>query len=370
MITSYDDFPIHQTSEPIAHPASGDANHYDRYFFNGYSRDGSLFFAAAMGLYPNRHVMDASFSVIVKGEQINVHASARANNDRMLCTKIGPIEIQVLEPMRKHRILVDMKEHGVRADITYSATSLPYEEPPFLVRAGNRTTMQYTRLTQLGQWSGWIEVDGVRIEVEPQTVVGSRDRSWGIRGIGERVQQGAPLQAIPQFYWLWAPVCFESFGTVFDVNEYADGQRWHESGAMLVGDDTIRHAHNIDYKYHYEAGTRRSEKFEVTYTFSKETAHLVFEPITHFQMVGLGYLSAEWGHGNWKGELETGGERFQVPVETPMDMQHLHTQTLSHVTCTLSDGTQHKGIGILETLVLGAHSPSGFSGMTDGYTPH
>ena len=164
-------------------------------------------------------------------------------------------------------------------------------------------------------------------------------------------------------------MCFESFGTVFDVNEYADGQRWHESGAMLVGDDTIRHAHNIDYKYHYEAGTRRSEKFEVTYTFSKETAHLVFEPITHFQMVGLGYLSAEWGHGNWKGELETGGERFQVPVETPMDMQHLHTQTLSHVTCTLSDGTQHKGIGILETLVLGAHSPSGFSGMTDGYTP-
>jgi hypothetical protein len=177
------------------------------------------------------------------------------------------------------------------------------------------------------------------------------------------------LNAIPQFYWLWAPVCFETFGTVFDVNEYADGQRWHESGAMLVGDDTIRHAHRIDYKYHYEAGTRRSEKFEVTYTFSTETAHLEFTPITHFQMVGLGYLSADWGHGNWKGELETGGDRFLVPVETPMDIQHLHTQTLSHVTCTLSDGTKNKGIGILETLVLGAHSPSGFTGMVDGFTP-
>ena len=57
MLTSFDDYPIHQTAEPVAQPASGDRNVYDRYFFNGYSRDGDLFFAAALGLYPNRGVM-------------------------------------------------------------------------------------------------------------------------------------------------------------------------------------------------------------------------------------------------------------------------------------------------------------------------
>jgi len=65
VLSSFDDFPIHQTSRPIAQTGSTDINHYDRYFFNGYTKDTRLFFALAMGLYPNRHVADASFSVVI-----------------------------------------------------------------------------------------------------------------------------------------------------------------------------------------------------------------------------------------------------------------------------------------------------------------
>ena len=173
MITSFDDYPIHQTSEPIAHTESGDPGAYDRYFFNGYSRDGKTFFAAAMGLYPNRHVIDASFSVVRNGEQVNVHSSGRAPVDRMECNVVGPIKVEVVTPMKKHRITVDAPEHAIRADITFEASSLPYEEPPFLVRAGNRKAMSYTRLTQLGTWTGWIEVDGVRTELVSGDIVGS-----------------------------------------------------------------------------------------------------------------------------------------------------------------------------------------------------
>jgi hypothetical protein len=371
MITSYDDYPIHQTSEPIAHTDSGDPNHYDRYFFNGYSQDGSVFFAAAMGLYPNRHVMDASFSVVHKGEQVNVHSSARAPQDRALCTTVGPISINVVRPLQEHRLMVEAPEHGLRADLTYHASSMPYEEPPFLTRGGNRTTMRYTRLTQLGSWEGWLEIDGQRIVVGRDAFKGSRDRSWGVRGIGERIQTGAPLNQAPQFFWLWAPVCFDSFGTVFDVNEYEDGQRWHESGAMLVGSDTVKHAHSVDYRYRWEVGTRRSTGFELNYSFSGSSARLEFSPLVHFQMLGLGYLHPEWSHGVWKGENEVGGERFAVPVADPMLLHHLHTQTLCSVVCTLSDGTVHNGTGVLETLVLGAHQPSGFTGVIDGYSvPH
>jgi hypothetical protein len=367
MLSSFDDYPIHQTSEPIAHTASGDPNHYDRYFFNGYTKDGSLFFAAAMGLYPNRHIVDASFSVIKNNEQINVHASARAPLDRMACTTVGPIRIQVVTPLVEHHLTVDTPEHGLCAELTFTATSLPYEEAPFLVRNGNRTTMRYTRMTQLGSWSGWIEIDGVRTEISPNSVVGSRDRSWGIRGVGERAQAGAPMGAIPQFYWLWAPVCFDGFGVVFDVNEYSDGERWHESGALLESNDTIRHSHETTYAYTWEPGTRRATAFDLTYRLSSGPVQLHFEPIVHFQMLGLGYLHPEWGHGMWKGELAIGGERFTLPVEDPMLMHHLHVQTLSHVSCSLPDGSSHTGIGVLETLVLGAHEPSGFVGLNDGF---
>ena len=48
MLTKADDYPVHQTAEPIAH-AGTDRNFYDRYFFNGYSADGSVFFGTALG---------------------------------------------------------------------------------------------------------------------------------------------------------------------------------------------------------------------------------------------------------------------------------------------------------------------------------
>ena len=38
MLTPFDDFPIHQTPEPIAQTVSADPNHYDRYFFDGFDQ--------------------------------------------------------------------------------------------------------------------------------------------------------------------------------------------------------------------------------------------------------------------------------------------------------------------------------------------
>ena len=83
MLTGADDYPVHQTCEPIATLATTDRNFYDRYFFNGYSRDGGVFFAAALGQYPNRRVMDAAFNVVHRGRQYVVRASCRAGADRL-----------------------------------------------------------------------------------------------------------------------------------------------------------------------------------------------------------------------------------------------------------------------------------------------
>ena len=113
MLTSFDDYPIHAGSAPVNETGSSDPNHYDRYFFNGYRSDASLYFGVAMGLYPNRHVADASFSVIVNGqEQISIHASCRAHPDRAKANHVGPIQVNVLVPMKRHQIIVDSAEHG------------------------------------------------------------------------------------------------------------------------------------------------------------------------------------------------------------------------------------------------------------------
>lgn len=39
-VTAWDDFPVHQASEWIAHPATRDRNFYDRYYFNAFDTTG------------------------------------------------------------------------------------------------------------------------------------------------------------------------------------------------------------------------------------------------------------------------------------------------------------------------------------------
>src|SRR5439155_22514898 len=101
MLTKADDYPIHQTAEPVAY-AGTDRNFYDRYFFNGYARDGETFFGAAMGIYPHLNVIDASCCVVHEGRQHNVHASRCLRMER-LETHAGPIPIEVFAPLKRLR---------------------------------------------------------------------------------------------------------------------------------------------------------------------------------------------------------------------------------------------------------------------------
>ena len=377
VITAFDDYPIHQTSQPITVPASGDPNHYDRYFFNGYTADGSLYFGLGMGLYPNRSVHDASFSVVRGGQQISVHASGRAPMDRSQANVVGPIEVRIVEPLRVHRVLVDAPDQGLRADLTFTARTAVLQEPPFHMRAGVKVLFDYTRLTQMGRWQGWVEVDGERIEVDPADVLGSRDRSWGIRPCGERVTVPPPA-APPQFYWLWAPLNFPDFATHFDVNEYADGARWHEYGVHLPAlDDSSSGsstepevARSVDYDIAWGPGTRHATAFTLRLTSGDGgVSTIVLEPMLNFQMFGIGYGHPEWSHGLWKGEAAVGGTRFAVPVDNPSAPHHIHIQALCRAVHTAPDGTESVGCGILEQLVLGAHAPTGLHGVVDGYQP-
>ena len=357
MLNRLDDFPVHQTPEPIAHAATGDRNAYDRYFFNGYAGDGSVFFAVAFGVYPNRYVQDAHVSVVRDGVQANVHASRRAPLERTDLT-VGPIRIDVVEPMRRLRVTCGPNDSGVECDVTFVARTEAIEEPRFQQRAGTRIVMDYTRFTQFGRYEGWVSVDGERTDVTG--LVGSRDRSWGIRSVGER-DQGAPSLQLPQFFWLWAPMSFDDACLHFDVQEDADGRRWHRNGSvvpLLDGAPAVEELHTpeVDHRVHWRRGTRRSDA--ATIVIGPHEVEL--EPLLDFQMLGIGYFHPEWSHGTWKGEDVTAGDRWRLDELDPMALQHLHVQQL--VRCRWGDRV---GIGAFEQLVIGVHHPSGFHELLD-----
>ena len=339
MLTAYDDFPIHQAPVPVSVTATTDVNFYDRYFFNGYQRDGSSYFGVAMGLYPNRHVADAAFSMMIDGEQISVFTSQRAPADRRDATHLGPIRIDMLEPMRVLRVTVEAPDQGVCADLTFTARSVAVEEPHYWWRVGVRAIFDYTRFTQFGSWAGWIEVDGTRRDLAAATVWGSRDRSWGIRPTGESAPGGAPV-GVPQFYWLWAPVNFPSLSTHFDVNEDGDGRRWHEVGAIVRSDAAPEMMRTVDYRVEWRPGTRWAQRFEYDLIDHHDQVHTVrLRPRGEFQMSGLGYGHPEFGHGVWKGESIVAAERIPLPVAEACTRRNVHVQAVCDATYLAPDGS-------------------------------
>src|SRR5699024_5125659 len=146
-------------------------------------RTGDIFLVTGIGYYPNLGVKDA-FVLIRRGElQTAVQLSDAIDQDR-LNPHVNNYRIEVIEPLRKLRVVLDETE-GIAVDLTWEGLFDAVQEQPHVLRTGNRVTLDAQRFAQVGAWSGTIAVDGEEIAVDPARWIGTRDRSWGIRPTGE-----------------------------------------------------------------------------------------------------------------------------------------------------------------------------------------
>ena len=367
VLTRGDDFPIHQTSEPIAY-AGTDRNFYDRYFFNGYGMEGELFFAVAFGVYPHLNIADAAFCIVKDGVQTSLHASRWLGMERMDLA-CGPISIEVLEPLQKLKVTVDAPDRGLKAELVFEGRAFPIEEPRFVRRNGPRTFMDYTRLTQNGTWSGWVERDGKRRDVAG--FMGTRDRSWGIRPVGARdMQEGAP-PAPPQFFWIWSPCNFEQGSFFFHTNDDGAGEPWNRRAVWArngANAETHHETKDCSIAIDWKSGTRHAKGAVVRLKDPHGEREIILEPQYEFFMLGLGYGHPTWGHGANKGELAVEREDLKLADVDARAPPYLHVQAISKVTYRDGNGGEQIGRGVLEQLAIGPHAPSGFKQMLD-YAP-
>jgi hypothetical protein len=359
MITDFDDYPIHQTSNPVNQPAPSDRNFYDRYWFNGFDGEGEFVFEVGFGIYPNRRVMDAHFSVASGGRQHCFHASRRAPKQRSE-TRVGPLRIEVVEPMRIIRVCLDPNVTGIECDLTFHARSVPTQEPKNVMYDDGRLIMDTSRFTQLGSWEGSFVVGGARRELSHRETYGIRDRSWGVRPVGEP-EVGAPgkLTTEPGVYWVWAPVFFDDFCTQFQTFEDHDGNPTQLGGAVVPlfssldeiprdEEEGRREVASASHRIKWMTGTRLAESAEIELvTREGETHSIALEPMIRFQLLAIGYQHPEWGHGFWKGEEVIGSEFWRLDDLDLLDYKHIHT----HQICRARMGEQ-VGIGTLETIVI------------------
>ena len=140
-LSSWDDYPVHQAAEFIAHPATSDRNFYDRYYFNMHPCDDDWFAIFGFGQYPNLGVVDAFIDVRHGGSQHVVRSSAPLVDRGDI--SVGPFRVEVLEPLRRLRVIVEPTEHTWPWTSPGRATSPPWRSPASTLRSQGQGRLRH-----------------------------------------------------------------------------------------------------------------------------------------------------------------------------------------------------------------------------------
>ncbi len=379
MLSKFDDYAIHQTAEPLFRTASSDRFTYDRYWYNAHALDSSFYFGIALCRYPNLGIMDCSLSIVADGEQHAFHGSRRAP-DEPTDTTIGPFELKILEPMGRHQIIITANDTGIECDLTFTPKTSALEEGRQTLGNHRHVIMDATRLDQFGSWSGFIRYNGKEIKVEGATTFGLKDRSWGIRPVGDSYTGGAPLDMYQATHFMWLPIHWENECTLAGWFEDADAYQWHTDQGFLpvyknfdaipgvIDSQAQMWQGQVEYDLQLKKGTREAKagSFIMNDKSGKAMEISVEFTGTIHRMKGLGYQHPEWGHGKWQGELKIGSESWEVDSIDPLALEYLHQQQVVVAKRILPSGKTEIGHGVLEQMHIGPHRVLGFKDWFDG----
>lgn len=214
--------------------------------------------------------------------------------------KIGPLSIEIEEPLSRSRIVLAPCESDITLDLSFQARHLPIEEPRFTRRIGTRAFMGYTRLTQNVAWSRTINIGGAQIDIKADETFGTRDRSWGVRPVGASEPQPPQEGNLSQYFWLWNPCNFEDYVAFSHTNDDAFGRPWNRrAGTQKVGGELFEFE-DVEYDYQWVENTRRIKSVSALLKGDAGHATITLTTGPEFYMSGLGYTHPVWGHGRSK----------------------------------------------------------------------
>jgi hypothetical protein len=359
-----DEYPVHQVPLSMRHAGTSDRNFYDRCYFNAHDRTGEIFVVTGLGVYPNLGVIDAYATVRRGDHQVSVRMSDALGDDRMN-QSVGPYRIEVIEPLQRIRLVCDADDHGIGFDLTWEGSFPTIEEPQHVSRSGGRIILDAQRFAQVGTWSGVLRVDGDEVTVSPDRWVGTRDRSWGIRPVGEAEPPGrnaAEPIAGAGFFWMYTPLRFDEFALVVIVQEDGDGTRTLNGATRVWPVSHNRPPEQLGWpeiEVRYRSGTRFPDgaTFRMTERGGKPLT-LEIDALGHVALNnGPGYGDPSWNHGQWRGRGWI--ERSECDLTDDAVKGALTFGVVDHVGRARCDGSE--GWGLFEHACIGRHAPSGFA---------
>ena len=302
------------------------------------ARDGGIQIGFGLGKYTNRNVMDGYGAVSRGVEQLTVRASRSLASDPEW-TGVGPLHYEIVEPLRSVRFRLESSDtQPIAFDWLFEAVVPPFLEERTHLRQQYRVSSELVRYHQTGVASGWIELDGQRIEMTPDSWISTRDHSWGVRyDVGAAPPDLEPRPGIPAgigFMMIWCPALMERpDGTRYALHLHFT---WLKAPGFEQKRVTARVEHpdgseepivEISPELRFDPRNRRLLGGDLHCTMADGAQRQLRIEVLGDTGVHLGaglYFGLDGHHhGGWRGEEHVEGERV-ADCTTPEQARRLH----------------------------------------------
>lgn len=375
MLTGLDEMLSHQIVDTFSTTATSEQSWTEKIWSAIVRKDGGLGVDFGLGRYHNRGVMDGWGAVSRGSQQWTVRASRELRDDPTITT-VGPLTYEVIEPLRKVRYALARNDiQPIAYDITFTGEMPPFFEDRHKQRErdGFRVGSDVVRYHQCGVPSGWLELEGGRIEIRPEEWTEYRDHSWGIRlDVGAHNADVRPTADFGdakfgegEFILVWSPFMLVSpTGEKVEYHFYymsKQGRIFYSSGYRNHPDGTQERVARVRPELRYDDRTRRLLGGDVHFDMLQGGTHSVTIEVLGTSGVHLGpglYLGFDGRkHGSWKGALEIEGEKFDDTLDIAT-LKRIRQVRDCPIRATEGDWT---GYGIMETIMHGAHPELGLT---------
>lgn len=323
MLLRMDEYPYHQITESFAAVQGSDPQWNDGHYVCVADQAGTVGLTSNLRLYQNNDVLDGFVCVTHAGRQHNLRLSRRLRPD-MDTFGVGPMHIEIVEPMKTLRFVVEDNDRGISCDLLCHSRTVANEGVPEITRVDGRLLAERTTYELSGPVEGWVEVDGERIVLDPASASFFRNHSWGFMGSrGGPKLYAAPRIGVPKRpagLRQWVLYTMPGHSGYYHCFDNPKGRRTMQRGNILHADRAVPVV-DVETELEFYEGGRRLKRGHVTLTDAEdiERSYEVEDLGCWVYCQGGGYFGGfddGLGQGVYRGDYHVEGEVWDVSHPT------------------------------------------------------